>query len=113
AISSSRDGSAGESGFIESLNRTPIPMSRKIYGPDFAKPPTQPGQRPKGEIPSRALGPAARDPSLLDQVAKRDNVRGCPNCDGNQSDPTDDLVFHDTLRLYRFPPELAAVPSRR
>src|ERR1019366_443642 len=46
AISSSRDGSAGESGFIESLNRTPIPMSRKIYGPDFAKPPTQPGQRP-------------------------------------------------------------------
>jgi len=21
-------------------------MSRKIYGPDFAKPPTQPGQRP-------------------------------------------------------------------
>src|ERR1019366_9084259 len=47
AISSSRDGSAGESGFIESLNRTPIPMSRKIYGPDFAKPPTQPGQRRK------------------------------------------------------------------
>jgi hypothetical protein len=45
AISSSRDGSAGESGFIESLNRTPIPMSRKIYGPDFAKPPTQPRQK--------------------------------------------------------------------
>src|ERR1019366_5063000 len=45
AISSFRDGSAGEAGFIESLNRTPTPMSRKIYGPDFAKPPTQPGQR--------------------------------------------------------------------
>jgi hypothetical protein len=71
------------------------------------------GLNSKGEIPSRALGPAARDPSLLDQVAKRDNVRGRPNCDGNQSDPTDDLVFHDTLCLYRFPPELAAVPSRR
>jgi hypothetical protein len=33
AISSSRDGSPRESapGFIESLNRNPIPLSRKIY----------------------------------------------------------------------------------
>jgi hypothetical protein len=32
AISSSRDGSDRESGsFIESLNRNPIPLSRKIY----------------------------------------------------------------------------------
>ena len=45
AISSSRDGSAGDSGFIESLNRTLILLSRRIYRPDFAKLPTQPGQR--------------------------------------------------------------------
>src|ERR1019366_3066482 len=44
AMSSSRDGSAGESAFIESLNRSPIPMSSKTYRLDFAKTPTQPGQ---------------------------------------------------------------------
>src|ERR1019366_612441 len=53
AISSFRDGSAGDAGFIESLNRTPTPMSRKIYGPDFAKPPTQPGQRRNAEVSNR------------------------------------------------------------
>jgi len=43
AISSSHDGSAGKSAFMESLN----PVSRKIYGLGRAKSPTQPGQRRK------------------------------------------------------------------
>src|ERR1019366_8220863 len=46
AMSSSREGPAGESAFIESLNRSPIPMSSKTYRLDFAKTPTQPGQEP-------------------------------------------------------------------
>ena len=44
AMSSSRVGPAGESAFIESLNRSPIPMSSKTYRLDFAKKPAQPGQ---------------------------------------------------------------------
>src|ERR1019366_3483640 len=61
AMSSSRDGSAGESAFIESLNRSPIPMSSKTYKLDFAKTPTQPGQGPKlngGLLPVVILRPA-------------------------------------------------------
>jgi hypothetical protein len=41
------------------------------------------------------------DPPLLNEIAEGDNVRSRPNRNRNQSDPTDDLVFHDTLRLSR------------
>src|ERR1017187_10308695 len=51
-MSSSRDGPAGESAFIASLNRSPIPMSSKTYRLDFAKTPTQPGQ---GLVPKISL----------------------------------------------------------
>ena len=41
------------------------------------------------------------DPSLLNEIAEGDHVGSRPNRDRHQSDPTDDLVFHDTLRPSR------------
>lgn len=38
------------------------------------------------------------DPSLLNEIAEGDHVGSRPNRHRHQSDPTNDLIFHDTLR---------------
>src|ERR1700747_1328657 len=72
AISSSRDGSRCESGFglIESLNRKPIPLSRKIYRR------SHPATQPRELQDKIVLGAAGGDRGVRDFIVALDAATG-------------------------------------